>query len=75
MLVEESIARAEELGESSLVLLGSPAFYGRFGFARADQVGVLPPEPAWGADFMIRALSGNALPAGAFRYAAPFEAL
>lgn len=75
LLVEESIARARESGESSLALLGSPAFYGRFGFARADELGVVPPDPAWGEHFMIRTLGGMALPAGEFRYAAPFEAL
>jgi putative acetyltransferase len=57
------------------VLLGSPAFYGRFGFVRADERGVLPPEPVWGADFMIRALGSDALPVGNFRYAPPFEGL
>ncbi|WP_299167424.1 GNAT family N-acetyltransferase [uncultured Arthrobacter sp.] len=75
LLLEESIARAAGLGESSLVLLGSPAFYGRFGFVRADALGVNPPEPAWGADFMIRSLNDAGLPTGNFRYAPPFEAL
>lgn len=75
LLVEESISRAEKLGETSLVLLGSPTFYGRFGFARADERGVHPPDPAWREHFMIRALGGNRVPVGAFRYAAPFEAL
>lgn len=75
LLVEESIDRASVLGESSLGLLGDPALYGRFGFARADVLGVLPPEPAWGANFMVEALNGAPLPSGNFRYAPPFEAL
>ncbi|MBM7782454.1 GNAT family N-acetyltransferase [Arthrobacter tumbae] len=75
LLLEESIARATALDEPCLVLLGSPLIYGRFGFVRADERGVLPPEPAWGADFMVRALTGAPLPTGNFRYAPPFDAL
>ncbi|GAB3535442.1 N-acetyltransferase [Arthrobacter tecti] len=75
LLVEGSIVRAAGLGEASLVLLGSPSFYGRFGFVRADVRGVLPPEPAWGEHFMILALGESPLPTGPFRYAEPFDRL
>ena len=75
LLLEESIARASVLGETALVLLGDPAFYGRFGFVRADERGVLPPQPEWGEHFMVRPLNAAALPTGRFRYAPPFESL
>ncbi|WP_323960766.1 GNAT family N-acetyltransferase [Arthrobacter sp. JZ12] len=73
-LVEESVRRAAKLGESAVVLLGDPLFYGRFRFARADELGVIPPEPRWQEHFLIRPLAGT-VPTGPFRYASPFEAL
>jgi putative acetyltransferase len=73
-LLTTLIDRARQAGESALVLLGDPAFYGRFGFRPAADVGVAAPDPAWGEHFMALVLQAGLPPAGSFRYAAPFDA-
>ena len=56
-LMHETIRIAEELGEPLLLIEGSPKYYGRFGFTRADAVGIEPPPEARGPQyFMIRPL-------------------
>jgi putative acetyltransferase len=57
-LMEETIRVAEERGEPLLLIEGNPNYYGRFGFTRADQVGIEPPPEALGPQyFMIRPLT------------------
>jgi putative acetyltransferase len=73
-LMHAVIAAAEALDESVVVLLGHLDYYPRFGFRPAVEVGITPPDPAWGNHFQARVLS-PAAPAGAFEYAAPFQAL
>lgn len=75
-LMRESANRAEGAGEPGIVLLGSPAYYGRFGFEPSRSFGVEPPNPRWGDRLQILRLSG--WPDGfhgTFRYAAPFAAV
>ena len=68
------IGAAEALDEPALVLLGSPDFYGRFGFVAASSVGIQSPEPAWGEAFQVLPLTGfDPSMTGSFRYAAPFD--
>jgi putative acetyltransferase len=56
-LMQETIRIANELGEPLLLIEGSPKYYGRFGFTRADAVGIEPPPEAHGPQyFMIRPL-------------------
>jgi len=55
-------------------LLGEPDYYRRFGFVTGHELGVLSPDPSWGAYFQARRLSEDA-PVGAFRYAEPFNRL
>lgn len=45
-LVRESIRIGEERREPLIALLGSPAYYGRFGFVRSTEHGINPPDPA-----------------------------
>lgn len=73
-LVHAVVAAAEALGVPAVALLGSPDYYGRFGFVPGSRVGVGSPEPAWGDHFQVRLLVADA-PRGAFRYAAPFRDL
>jgi putative acetyltransferase len=74
VLVHALIAVAEACEERLVALLGSPAYYRRFGFVRSTELGVAPPEPAWGEYFQARHLTGLPV-AGTFRYAAPFSRL
>jgi putative acetyltransferase len=60
---------ADAGGAPLLALLGSPAFYGRFGFAADPRV--TPPDPAWGEHFQV--LRHDATVEGAFRYARAFD--
>lgn len=63
-------------GEPLLLLEGDPRYYGRFGFVRADELGLLPPPEteargAWG--FQVAVLDEEAeLPQGRVVYSPPF---
>jgi putative acetyltransferase len=75
-LMHAVLGAADAIDEPLVALLGDPAFYGRFGFVAASDLGVIAPDPDWGTYFQARALS--ACPpglAGTFRYAAPFAGL
>jgi putative acetyltransferase len=57
-LMQETIRVVDERGEPLLLIEGSPEYYGRFGFTRADEVGIEPPPEARGPQyFMIRPLT------------------
>ena len=57
-LMEDTIRRAEERGEPLLLIEGNPRYYERFGFTRADALGIEPPPQALGPEyFMIRPLA------------------
>ena len=57
-LMHETIRIAEERGEPLLLIEGNPAYYGRFGFTRADERGIEPPPEALAAKyFMMRPLA------------------
>ena len=73
-LMHGLIGAAEALDETLLGLLGEPAYYRRFGFVAASELGVFSPDPAWGTYFQARRLTENP-PLGAFRYADPFNQL
>ncbi|WP_067433446.1 GNAT family N-acetyltransferase [Nocardioides jensenii] len=74
-LVRAVLDQAAEAGESLVALLGDPAYYGRFGFVPARQVGVESPDPAWGDFFQARSLGSGDTPTGRFDYAAPFSSV
>ena len=66
-------ARAEEAG---IAVLGSPEFYGRFGFEDAATFGISGPWPAPGGVFQVLPLdAAHPLPSGALDYPAPFARL
>ena len=71
-LVHSVLAVAEAAGETLVALLGAPAYYGRFGFRPAGDLGVAAPEPRWGRHFQARWLAGPRA-GGTFRYADPFQ--
>ena len=45
-LVRASLEAARGLGEPLVLLEGNPKYYARFGFVRADELGLLPPPEA-----------------------------
>jgi putative acetyltransferase len=56
-LMRETIRLADERGEPLLLIEGNPAYYGRFGFTRADEHGIeMPPEAHGPQYFMLRPL-------------------
>lgn len=72
-LMYAMIGAADALGEPLIALVGDPAYYSRFGFAPSTDLGIDPPEAAWGASFQARPLTTwTASITGMFRYAAPF---
>ncbi|MEN3341007.1 MAG: putative acetyltransferase [Actinomycetota bacterium] len=74
-LVRESLAAVRARGEPLLLVEGNPAFYGRFGFARADELGLLPPpEARYDWAFQVAVLDERAdLPQGRVIYSQPFQ--
>ena len=75
-LVHTVLGAADGLGEPLVVLLGDPAYYSRFGFRPAADLGITPPVPEWAPHFQARPLTAHT-PAlrGEFRYATPFTHL
>lgn len=73
-LVHAVLGAADAFGESLVALLGSPAYYGRFGFRPATDYGITAPDPAWGDYFQVRTLTAyQPTLKGAFVYAEPFD--
>jgi putative acetyltransferase len=75
-LMHAVLGAAEACDEPLVGLLGEPAYYRRFGFVPATDLGIEAPDPAWGEYFQVRPLwsYGPAL-RGRFRYAPPFDDL
>ena len=73
-LVQASLEAARALGEPVLLLEGHPAYYGRFGFVRADELGLLPPpEALYDWAFQVAVLDERAeLPRGRIVYPSTF---
>ena len=73
-LVHATVGAADAAGEPLIALLGSPAYYSRFGFVRSTTLGIDPPEPAWAEHFQVLPLTAwSESIAGTFRYSAPFD--
>jgi len=69
-LIEEGLARLRQAGANGCVVLGEPAFYGRFGFAH-DPALVFPGPPP---RYFQRVVFSGAAPRGVVRYAPAFGA-
>jgi putative acetyltransferase len=74
-LVRESLAGARRRGEPLLLVEGNPAYYGRFGFVRADELGLLPPpEALYDWAFQVVVLDETVeVPRGRVVYPEPFR--
>lgn len=75
VLVRASLDAVSARGEPLLVLEGNPKYYGRFGFVRADELGLLPPpECLHDSAFQVAVLDPEAtLPQGRVVYSPPFR--
>ncbi len=73
-LVRASLDGARRLGEGLLLLEGNPRYYARFGFVRADELGLLPPpEALYAWAFQVAVLDEHAaLPQGRVVYPPSF---
>ena len=73
-LVRAAITGARTLGEPLLLVEGSPRYYSRFGFVRADELGLLPPPgtPDWAFQVAVLDLAAK-LPEGQVVYSPPFR--
>jgi putative acetyltransferase len=73
-LMHAVIAATEEMGEPMIVLLGSPAYYQRFGFELSSAFGIDPPDPDWAPHFQVRpGRTYDPSLRGRFTYAEPFS--
>ncbi len=73
-LMNTLLTAADAAGVPMVVLLGSPQYYGRFGFRPAQELGVISPEPRWGEAFQARPLTAyTPAVAGRFQYAPAFS--
>ncbi|MEE8170487.1 MAG: N-acetyltransferase [Phycisphaerae bacterium] len=74
-LVREGLATCRRLGHTSVIVLGHPAFYPRFGFVPAMPRGIRPPFDAPAEAFLAHELVPGSLDGveGVVRYAAGFE--
>ncbi|WP_405115187.1 N-acetyltransferase [Micromonospora sp. NBC_01405] len=77
-VVQAALDAATELGERLVVVLGDPAFYRRFGFTRADRMGLTSPwsglgDP-WQALVLPPSTSGDApVPRGEVFFPPPWS--
>jgi putative acetyltransferase len=74
-LVRASLEAVRAAGEPLLLVQGDPAYYGRFGFVRASELGLLPPPEALNdVGFQVAVLEPEAmLPQGRVVYSEPFR--
>ena len=73
-LMHAVLGAADALNEPLVALLGSTAYYPRFGFRLASEYGITPKEPLWVPDFQVRTLTAyNSGLRGPFAYSEPFD--
>lgn len=73
-LIEEGIKAAKELGYGSVIVLGHPEYYPKFGFEKASLWGIKAPFEVPDDAFMVLELSENGLKdhSGVVEYSAAF---
>lgn len=60
-LVRKGLRKGGELGFRSSVVLGHIEYYPRFGFLRADGLGIMPPDDKWRPAFFAMELKKGGL--------------
>ena len=74
-LIAEALATADARDEPMVVVLGAPAFYGRFGFTPAADHAVHGPYDDAGDAFQVRVRPGVEVPAGRVLYPPAFASV
>ena len=73
-LMHAVLGAADALGEPLVVLLGSTAYYPRFGFRPAREYAITPADPQWEPHFQVRTLTSyRPQLTGPFAYPEPFD--
>ena len=73
-LMHAVLGAGDALGEPLVALLGSPAYYRRFGFRLSDEYRITPPRRQWQPHFQVRVLSAYRPEVhGTFTYPEPFD--
>lgn len=74
-LIREGILRAKKLGHTSIVVLGHPEYYPKFGFIPTSEKGIEPPFDVPREVYMVLELMPNALEhvKGVVKYSSPFN--
>jgi putative acetyltransferase len=72
-LVRQGLELARDRAEPVVAVLGSPAFYGRFGFRPARELGITGPDPSWGDALQALELPAYRPVAGQIVYPREFE--
>lgn len=67
-----ALEAAKARGERFVTVLGHPEYYPRFGFTRASTHGVSMKVAVPDEALMVLSLTGEPMPSGVIRYAAPF---
>jgi predicted N-acetyltransferase YhbS len=60
-LINEGCRIAFESGFESVVVLGNPKYYSKFGFKKASEFNIAPPSDDWISAFFIKELKVNSL--------------
>jgi predicted N-acetyltransferase YhbS len=72
-LARASVDAVRARGEAALIVEGNPKYYGRFGFVRADELGLkAPPEALHDWAVQVAVFDEAQLPQGQIHYSAPF---
>jgi putative acetyltransferase len=73
-LIKEGLARASNMGYTSVIVLGHPAYYPRFGFKPASEFSIKAPVDIGDEFFMAMELKKGGLfgISGTVRYSEPF---
>ena len=73
-LARASVDAVRARGEPALIVEGNPKCYGRFGFVRADELGLLPPpEALHESAVQVAVFDETRLPRGQIEYSEPFR--
>jgi putative acetyltransferase len=74
-IVRAGLEACREAAHAIVLVLGDPAYYGRFGFRLGSEVRIDPPDANWAPAFLALGLTPNALSTvrGTARYPAAFD--